>query len=224
MTMVNQVGTSTATSAAAASATAPAKSSVKETEDRFLKLLVTQMQNQDPLNPLDNAEITSQMAQLSTVTELGKLNDAATSLSSAVLAGQSLQAASLIGHDVVMAGNGIYLSGGTAPGTFGLAQSADSVSVMVKDASGAVVKTLDLGAQKAGMVNFSWDGLNDQGAAAAEGVYSIEVKASSGGQKVEATPFAVARVSSVTLGGEKGTLLNLAGMGSALLSDIQQIL
>lgn len=204
--------------------TATAKTTTQETEDRFLKLLVTQMQNQDPLNPMDNAEITSQMAQLSTVTELGKLNDAASALSASFLAGQSLQAASLIGRDVVLEGNGIQLSGGSALGMLGLPQSADSVSVEIKDASGAVVKTLDLGAQPGGMVSFSWDGLNDQGQVAADGAYSMGIKASSGGQEIEAMPFAVGRVSSVTLGGEQGVTVNLAGMGSALIGDIQQIM
>src|SRR5574340_419013 len=85
----------------AAQTAASGKSTAKETEDRFLQLLVTQMKNQDPLNPMDNAEITSQMAQLSTVEGIDKLNGTAQSLSSSLLASQTVQAASLVGHGVL---------------------------------------------------------------------------------------------------------------------------
>lgn len=204
--------------------TATTKTSTQETEDRFLKLLVTQMQNQDPLNPMDNAEITSQMAQLSTVTELGKLNSAASALSASFLAGQSIQAASLIGRDVILKGDGLQLSGGMAVGVLDLPQPVDTVSVELKNASGSVVKTLELGKQSAGMVSFSWDGLDNQGQKVADGVYTMGVKATSGGEKVDAQPLSLGRVSSVTLGGEQGVTVNLAGMGSALIGDIRQVM
>src|SRR5512147_1078567 len=93
--------------AAAASPTAP--STAASTEDRFLKLLVSQLKNQDPLNPLDNAQVTSQMAQLSTVTGIDKLNATLQALSSSMIASQSMQAASMIGHVVMVPGNRVDL-------------------------------------------------------------------------------------------------------------------
>jgi len=96
------------TSASSASTTGTAQG----TEDRFLKLLVTQMKNQDPLNPLDNAQVTSQMAQLSTVTGIEKLNAALTTMSQSFASSQSLQAANMIGHGVLVPGKGgLDLSG-----------------------------------------------------------------------------------------------------------------
>ena len=96
------------TSAASSQATSNA-SQIGATEDRFLKLLVTQMKNQDPLNPMDNAEVTSQMAQLSTVTGIDKLNSTVEALSASMLASQSLSAVSMIGHPVLVAGTQIDL-------------------------------------------------------------------------------------------------------------------
>ncbi len=221
---MSTTNTVTSSTSATATTTATTASTAKETEDRFLKLLVTQMKNQDPLNPLDNAQVTSQMAQLSTVTELGKLNDAASAMSASFLANQAMQSAGLIGHEVVMDGSLLPLAGGVGKGILGLGQAADTVSVSIKNAAGTVVRTLSLGDQKAGMVNFDWDGKTDAGGVAPDGVYSFEVKASSGGQKVEASPYTLGKVESVVLNGTQGAQLNLAGIGSALLSDIRQVM
>lgn len=215
MTTVSAVSSSTATAT---------QTSVQETEDRFLKLLVAQMKNQDPLNPMDNAEITSQMAQLSTVTELGKLNDAASAMSASYLAGQTLQAASLIGHGVMVPGDTLALSGGAAYGGVSTPQALDSLTVNVKDASGAVIYTAELGAQDAaGNIPFQWDGSTNGGGTAPDGSYSFEVTARQGGKDVAVTALAVGQVASVTLG-TQGATLNVAGLGSVDLSQVKEIL
>lgn len=217
MTTVNAVSSSTTT-------TATAKTAAQETEDRFLKLLVTQMKNQDPLNPLDNAQVTSQMAQLSTVTGIDKLNDTVKALSDSFLAGQSLQAAGLVGHGVMISGNKLELSNGAAYGGVDLGQAVDKLTVKIKDASGAVIHTADLGAQKAaGSIPFQWDGTTDSGAAAPNGSYTFEVDAEQGGKKVDATALAVGQVASVSLG-VQGATLNVAGLGPVALSQVKQIL
>lgn len=217
MTTVNAVSGSTSTTAAT-------RTAAQETEDRFLKLLVTQMQNQDPLNPMDNAEITSQMAQLSTVTELGKLNDAASAMSASYLSGQSLQAASLIGHGVMIPGDTLELSGGVAYGGVDIPQAVDSLTVKVRDASGAVIHTADLGAQNAaGSIPFQWDGTTDSGAVAPDGSYTFEVTAGQGGKTVDATALAVGQVASVSLGAQ-GATLNVVGLGQVALSQVKEIL
>lgn len=217
MTTVNAVSGSTATAAAT-------KSAAQETEDRFLKLLVTQMKNQDPLNPLDNAQVTSQMAQLSTVTGINQLNDAVKAISESFLAGQSLQAASLVGHGVMVEGDRLDLTGGVAYGGVDIPQALDSLTVKIKDASGAVIHTADLGAQDAaGSIPFQWDGTTDSGAVAPDGAYTFEVVAEQGGKNVDVTSLAIGQVASVSIG-LQGATLNVVGLGPVTLSQVKQIL
>src|SRR5687768_18113691 len=102
-----------------------AKSATDDIQDRFLKLLVTQLRNQDPLNPLDNAQVTTQLAQISTVSGINKLNDTVASLSASMAAGQYLQAVGLVGRDVVVAGTKLTLADGKAPYAMAIAKDAD---------------------------------------------------------------------------------------------------
>ena len=127
------------------SSSAANTSTAADTQDRFLKLLVTQMKNQDPLNPMDNAQVTSQMAQLSTVTGIDKLNATLQALSDSMMGNQPLQAASMIGHGVLVPGNGVDLSNGNGYGGIELAQSVDDVlgcSVECTVTKGSVLVTL----------------------------------------------------------------------------------
>jgi flagellar basal-body rod modification protein FlgD len=126
--------------------------------DRFLKLLVAQMQNQDPLNPMDNAQVTSQMAQINTVTGIEKLNTAIAGLSTQFTQLQAVQGASLVGRDVIVPGNVLDINdGGVGQGGFELTSAADAVTVDILSPSGQVVDTLNLGAQSSGMHSFDWD-------------------------------------------------------------------
>ncbi|HZQ62046.1 MAG TPA: flagellar hook assembly protein FlgD [Casimicrobiaceae bacterium] len=190
--------------------------------DRFLTLLVTQLKNQDPLNPLDNAQITSQLAQLSTVSGINQLNTTLSQLSASMDAKQYLQAASLVGHSVVADGNAMTLADKKATGAFELGDDADRVTVQVKDPSGQIVRTIDLGAQSAGVVTFDWDGANDSGAAMNDGKYTLAVSASSSGKTVTATPLAVGEVKGLIPGANGGTL-NVDGVGRVDLSSVRQI-
>jgi flagellar basal-body rod modification protein FlgD len=212
--------TSAATSAATANA---AQNSVAATEDRFLKLLVTQMRNQDPLNPMDNAQVTAQMAQLSTVSGINKLNDAVTALSSMYQSSQTLQASGMIGRHVLAEGNTLALNGGMAVGGFELTDPADKVVVSVKDAAGNVLEKIDIGSQKAGVNTFGWNGSTGDGNTVADGKYSFTVEATLSGAKISATPLALGAVGSVTLGSQ-GISLNTDVLGSLSISQLKQIL
>lgn len=206
-------GTSTATTT---------KSAVQESEDRFLKLLVTQMRNQDPLNPLDNAEVTSQMAQLSTVSGIEKLNTALQAMSNSFAASQSLQAAGMIGRSVLAPGSSLLLQGGAAAGGFELKQSVDHAVVTIKGAAGNVLASMDMGAQQSGNVMFQWDGVTSSGSNAADGSYTFEVSATQGGQKVDVVNLALGRVGSVSLGAS-GVTLNTDVLGSLDVATVKQI-
>jgi flagellar basal-body rod modification protein FlgD len=202
----------------------PAATSGADIQDRFLKLLVTQMKNQDPLNPMDNAQVTSQLAQISTVNGIQQLNTTVQSLSTSFLSAQSLQSTSLIGHTVLTDGNTLNVANGVpAYGAVSLAQAADSVKVNIVSPAGNIVRQLDLGPQKTGIAGFQWDGLDDSGAKVAAGSYSFQVAATSSGQKVDATSFMAGTVSSVTLGSD-GTHLTVGGIGDVQMQQIKQIM
>ena len=201
---------------------ATTKTTAQESEDRFLKLLVAQMKNQDPLNPLDNAQVTSQMAQLSTVSGIEKLNASLQTMSNSFAASQSLQAAGMIGRSVLAPGSGLLLQNGAAAGGFELSQSVDRAVVTIKGAAGNVLASVNIGAQQAGNVMFQWDGVTDSGASAADGAYTFEVSATQGGQKVAATSLALGKVGSVSLGAS-GVMLNTDVLGSLDVTKVKQI-
>ncbi len=204
------------------SSTSTATDTVVEAEERFMKLLVAQMKNQDPLNPLDNAEITSQLAQLSTVTGVNKLNTTLESLQASILASQAYQAADMIGHGVFVPGSNVALSGSKGILGANLAGSADAVVLTIRDAAGNAVYTDNLGAKAAGMLTYAWDGKTTSGATAADGKYKFELAATSGGKAVSATPLSFGEVASVT-NNTSGVKLNVQNIGAVSMSDVVQI-
>jgi flagellar basal-body rod modification protein FlgD len=160
------VNSQTAAKTTTAAASAVDKTKEAGSEDRFLKLLVTQMQNQDPLNPMDNAQVTSQMAQINTVSGIEKLNTTVESLSGQFAQMQALQGASMVGRDVVVPGNVMDITNGVGQGGFDLSGPADNVKVEVLAPSGQVVDTMNLGALGSGMQSFDWSAkgaTNDSG-------------------------------------------------------------
>jgi flagellar basal-body rod modification protein FlgD len=193
-------------------------------EDKFLKLLVTQLKNQDPLNPLDNAQITSQLAQLSTVTGVNKLNTTLESLKSSYQSSEALQAANMIGHGVLAAGNTMTLTDGKAVLGVELGSAADSVQIAVTNGAGKVVHTIDVGAAAAGTMPLVWDGKDDDGALLANGNYSYSVTAKQGGKALtDAYSLALGTVGSVSTNAQ-GVKLNVTGLGAIAMSDVKQIL
>ena len=223
-------------SAAGASTSSLTDNSPKAIQDRFLKLLMVQMKNQDPNNPMDNSQLTSQMAQLSTVTGISTLNASLNTLMSNLQSTQSLQAASMIGHSVLAPGNTLQLASTTTKDANGvstttqksvfglqLANDADAVNVTIKDSSGNVVRKLSLGAQSSGVVPVIWDGTNDAGKKAADGDYTFTVSATVGKAAVSATPLAFGTVSSV-MNGADGIKLNVSNIGTIKQTDVVQIL
>lgn len=203
----------------------------QDAQNQFLTLLTAQMQNQDPSNPMDNAQITSQLAQLSTVQGISQLNTSVNTLNSNFQAAQSLQAANMIGHGVLVPGNTITLQTSTsstgASSTAGayalnLPQNITSGTVSITNAAGAVVKTIQLGSLSQGIQNLSWDGSTDAGGTAPAGNYSYSVTAAAGSSSVTPTSLEFGMVSSVSTG-TSGVTLNLANLGSTAMSNVVQI-
>jgi flagellar basal-body rod modification protein FlgD len=199
-----------------------AQTAAQEMSDRFMKLLVTQLRNQDPMNPMENAEMTSQLAQMSTVEGISKLNASMENLLAGYQSAQTLQATALIGHQVLTEGSIMTLSEGLAAGAVDLAAAADKVTVTVLNSAGQVLDSLDLGAQEAGQVRFGWDGKDAAGNVMADGTYRFVVSAEAAGKDITATRLALVPVSSVSL--SNGTVsLELKGIGQRSLDQVKQI-
>ncbi|MBL0727577.1 flagellar hook assembly protein FlgD [Piscinibacter sp. HJYY11] len=184
--------------------------------DRFLKLLVAQMQNQDPLSPMDNAQVTSQMAQIQSVTGIENLNKTVQGLSGQFMQMQALQGAQLIGREVIVPGNKLTIENGRAEAGFELNTAADNVKIEVLGPSGHVLDTLNLGAQSAGAHDFTWNaGTN----ATATGV-TFRVTAMSGSTKLDSTPLMHDTVTAINTSGDSLTL-ELKNSGNVAYSQVK---
>ncbi len=208
--MATSVNAFTAINNKGAAGAVPATQNDAASSDRFLKLLVAQMQNQDPLNPMDNAQVTSQMAQISTVDGIAKLNATVQGLNQQFVQLQALQGASLVGRDVILPGDRLSPNdAGLVQGGFELATPADSVKVEILNAGGRVIDTIALGAEGSGRHGFEWTPA--AGVDATLGV-RFRVIAKSGSAAVAATPLMRDRVDAVATGGDSLTLeLRLSG-------------
>ncbi len=226
MTNVTNV-TSAADSYAALNGTSSSKTAVvgstEDQENKFLMLLMTQIKNQDPLNPMDNAAVTTQLAQLNTVSGIEKLNATMTQLLSGYNDSQAMQSTEMIGKNVMVAGNKLPLLNSQGAGGASLEAAADKVTISIKDSGGNVVQTQELGASEAGNLYFGWDGKNSSGIAVADGSYIFSIDASMGGQKITVSPLQVGTVSAVTRS-NGGFLLDLGDLGEVAFKDVQQIL
>jgi flagellar basal-body rod modification protein FlgD len=211
-----------------------ATDSVSADTDKFMTLLVTQLKNQDPLNPLDNAQVTSQLAQLQTVTGVNKLNTTLESLKSSYQSSEAMQATNLIGHGVLVEGSNVTLS--KSQGIMGVELGTDAAAVQVNitDKTGKVVQTMDLGPQKAGIVPLAWDGVPDPNnlgsdgkpVTLADGDYTVSVvaKNTAGDTLKDAKSLSFDSVLSVTTNSADGVKLNLPVKGAVSLADIKQVL
>ncbi|XHS76706.1 flagellar hook assembly protein FlgD [Burkholderiaceae bacterium UC74_6] len=208
-TTLNTTSTSTGTTGQSAAKTA------QQTQDAFLKMLVAQMQNQDPLNPMDNAQVTSQMAQIQTVSGLSTLNDSIGGLSTQFTQMQTLQSVSLVGHDVLVPGKRVDMSDTGGTGTFSLDSAADNVKVDIMTSAGTVIDSVQLGAQGAGMNSFTWP--NTTYGANAELTY--KVTATKGTAAVAATTYSSDTVQAVNTNGTQLTL-ELTHLGTVNYSSV----
>ncbi|ANR77793.1 flagellar basal body rod modification protein [Kosakonia sacchari] len=198
--------------------------SASDLQGSFLTLLVAQLKNQDPTNPLQNNELTTQLAQISTVSGIEKLNTTLGSISGQIDNSQSLQAASLIGHGVMIPGQTILVGKETStPFGVELTQAADKVTATVTSKDGTVVRTIDIGSLTAGVHTFSWDGKMTDGTAAPDGSYKVSIAASSGATQLVAQPLQFALVQGVTRG-SNGSTLDLGTYGTTTLDEVRQII
>ena len=202
------------------------KTSDKELgQQDFLKLMTTQLQNQDPFKPMESGDFLSQIAQFSTVEGIDDLNKGFAELSQSLVSNQALQATNLVGRQVLApTGVASLEQGGSIRGSVELPAASGDVVVNVYDQAGQVVRRLELGAQTSGPVAFQWDGLKNDGTFAAPGAYFVSTEASIDGQYESVETLLISEVRSVTLSNSGGLLLDLDGIGSLDFKEVRQIL
>lgn len=210
-------------SSSSSSASSNDTTTAEGVENRFLTLLVTQMQNQDPLNPMDNAQLTTQLAQINTVKGISTLNTTLDKLLSAYSDALSMQSSTLVGKNILSAGKNLSLGSSGAVGGVNLAKDAAQVTVSISNSQGVKVNELSLGAQSAGVNDFYWDGKDSNGNALAQGNYTFSVTAKDKtGAAVTTTPLQLGTVSALVRT-SSGFQLEL-GDGSQLdYNAVQQI-
>lgn len=196
----------------------------------FLELMITQMNNQNPLNPQDNSEFVAQLAQFSSVEGLERLNKNFTSF----MSNNALQASSLVGRNVtVETDTSVLQTGGIVAGSVDLAHATDDLTVKIYDEAGSLVHTIPVGEAAKGETVFRWDGQHlevngdliewDAGeSAAAAGEYKFEVTATQNGKAEALATSLSANVNSVTIGENGALILNLAGIGAVNVSEVKQ--
>lgn len=214
-------GTSNATSATSSSAS----STGAGLQSTFLQLLITQMQNQDPTNPMDSSQMTSQIAQIDTVTGISQLNTSLSSLGTQVNAGQTSQAALLIGSSVLAPGSSITVASGKT-NEFGvqLAAAASDMQINVTNSAGQIVNTIDLGAQPAGTVPVSWTPVDSSGNALPAGTYTITATGTVNGVAGTGTTLTPGTVESVVQGTGGAPSLVLSNGNTVALTSVAAVL
>lgn len=195
-------------------------------QEDFFALLTEQLSNQDPTKPVDNDQLVAQMTSFTTADGVSKLNEQFEAFSASMTSNQALQASSLIGQDVLVAGNTGYM-GGEGQGLSGVVvndQTAQNMQITISNNFGEVIKVIDAGTQAAGNIEFNWDGTDQNGNQMPAGEYTISAQGEIFGEGV-AIPTAVNRhVASVSLAGSnQGVILNLDGDISIRLDEVIQI-
>jgi flagellar basal-body rod modification protein FlgD len=195
-------------------------------QDAFLRLMITQLKNQNPLEPMKNQEFLAQLSSFTTASGVQDLKKSFDSLGDAMQSNQALQASSLVGRSVVVPSDRGYLSS-NAPvaGVIDVPEAIGNMRVTIFNAAGEIVKTLELGAQDAGQAKFAWDGVDNAGRRQPPGTYRFTAESTFNGTTYQYDTYALAPVESVTIGRNgQGLVLNLGGLGPVNLSSVAQIL
>lgn len=195
-------------------------------KDEFLRLLVTQLQNQDPVNPMDSSQFASQLAQFNSVEQLINVNDSLSAMiQSQELIGTGLNntlASSLPGKNVKAASNQVALdSTRESEIHFDLGQAATEIELTIRNASGDVVRTVTLENKNLGEHSWTWDGKANDGKSLAEGTYTVSVEAKNGENAVQAQTYVKGTVDKVKYTNQ-GVQLLVNGMFIGV-GDVEEI-
>lgn len=193
-------------------------------QDQFLRLMLTQLKNQDPLKPLEPTEFVTQLAQFSQVSGIKEMNDSLATLADSLVGSRVMDGAALVGRGVLAESDTLTLpEGGSANGAVDVPAGASRVQLSIKDSAGQLVRTLEL-SPKAGAGGFAWDGQTNAGSVAAPGEYTVEALATVGGKAQSLPVYAAGYIDSVSIDRAAGTLtLNTNTLGSLDLAAVREI-
>lgn len=194
-------------------------------QDAFMRLMLAQMQNQDPLSPMENGQFIAQLAQFQSVSGINDLSTSFGDFVTSMQSNQALQASALVGRQVLVDSNTAALSDtGAVNGAAILPASTTNMNVYVYDSSGQLVRTINMGEQSAGEIEFSWDGMDGSGNRLPAGQYDFKVEAAYEGENYELASAFYSTVESVVLGGGNGITLNVTGQGEVPMSIVSKIM
>lgn len=221
--ITSEYSTSTASTSSSSSSSTSSTSNSSVDKTQFLELLVAQIKNQDPLNPMDNQEFTAQMATFSSLEQLMSVNENLGMMLSASNSANSTQAVSLIGKEVTASGHNVHVENGNASNvSFNLPSDASAVTINIEDANGNVVRTIENGAMGSGAQAIVWDGKDDYGTPLADGLYSYSVEATdTTGSSLDVTTYTTGVVTGVTFEGDVAYIQ--IGDLKFMLSEISQV-
>lgn len=190
----------------------------------FMSLMTTQLQNQDPLKPMESGDFLGQIAAFGTVSGIGDLQTSFDSFAKSMQSDQALQGSSLVGRSVLVPSSiGNLTAEDGLKGQINVAEPVTDLKVQIYNESGVAVRTIEMGSAD-GYTNFSWDGLSDSGEALSPGVYQFKATGTVSGENTAFATATVAKVDSVLVGsGGQGLTLNLGGIGSVPFSEAQEI-
>jgi flagellar basal-body rod modification protein FlgD len=193
-------------------------------KNEFMELMLAQLKNQNPLEPQDNGEFISQLAQFSSLEEMQKLSGNVDNVIGEFRSTQALQASAMVGKTVLVSSDLAMLgASGEVSGNVDVPASTGGVQVSILNGSGELVRQMDLGGKPSGSAKFTWDGKDGNGNSLPPGPYRIVAEASYPDGQQQLGTMVSANVDSVSLGKGGSVTLNLAGMGSIALSDVEQI-
>lgn len=197
----------------------------EDSDDTFMTLMMTQLKNQDPFQPLESGEFLSQLAQFETASGISGIQTGLNNLAASMFSNQVLESATLVGQTVFAELSEANLTaGGTIEGAIDVPAGSSAVVLEVKDSAGQLVRRIDLGQMPAGRQNFVWDGLDQTGQALPDGAYTLSANINTGDDTYSGRVLLADQVRSVTLGGGgQPPILNLAGGGQISISQILEI-
>jgi len=207
----------------AASSSTTGTSATDQTQN-FLKLLIAQIKNQDPMAPMDASTMTAQMSQLNMVSSMGNMNTSMTAMLNQMQSVNFMNQAALIGHSPAIAGNGIAFDG-TNQVVLGAssANPLQSVVATITDASGNTINSVNLGTTQTGMTNFVWNGQDAGGQQVPAGMYYLSLTGvDAQGATASPTAYVASPVASVSKGASGDALLTLLDGRTVNSSDVQQ--
>jgi flagellar basal-body rod modification protein FlgD len=193
-------------------------------QDDFLKLMTTQLMNQDPLSPMENGEFLAQMAQFSTVNGITEMNTSIQSMADSFTSQRLMQASAMINKSALVEGSFASLDQEKGlRGAYVLDQATDGTQVVIRNLNGEIVHVEQLGIQFPGTHEFMWDGEMENGLTADPGQYLVQVNALENGEVYSPTTLVYANVNAISTDASGELVLEVAGIGNTPFNNVYRI-